>query len=343
MRFLKSAFFGVLLWSMSVFPAPAQDANSPLLQILLMGTGLHNNDWGTQTNANLTKVENAVAGFSSVASGGGGTVTLTNDQARYASFKITGALTSNSTIAFPATARTFNVQNATTGAYTVTINCGAGTTYAVGQGQAAKLFCDGSNIVSATPAASVDAVPIGSVFSFAGAAAPTNYALGDGSAVSRTTYATLFGILGTTYGSGDGSTTFNLPDCRGRVLAGPDGGTGRLNSWALGATGGASSHSVTTGEMPTHNHTATDSGHAHGVTDPGHTHVISNNATPTGSYSVLTPNSPNVSGTAGTASATTGLTVNSSTASISVGNTGSGTAMSLVQPTLVVSCIIRIQ
>jgi len=78
--------------------AIAQDATSSNLQFILMGTGLHPNDWGTQTNANLQKIENAITGYTTVASGGGGTVTLTNDQARYASFKITGALTGGSVI-----------------------------------------------------------------------------------------------------------------------------------------------------------------------------------------------------------------------------------------------------
>jgi len=72
-------------------------------------------------------------------------------------------------------------------------------------------------------------VPTGTVSAFAGSAAPTGYALCDGSAVNRTTQAALFAVIGTTYGSGDGSTTFNLPDLRGRVVAG-------LGESLLGAT-----------------------------------------------------------------------------------------------------------
>lgn len=86
-------------------------------------------------------------------------------------------------------------------------------------------------------------MPAGSVTAFAGSSAPSGWLLCAGQAVSRTTYAALFTVIGTTYGSGDGSTTFNLPDLRGRVVAGLDnmGGSdaGRL-SWAntLGTTGG---------------------------------------------------------------------------------------------------------
>jgi microcystin-dependent protein len=71
------------------------------------------------------------------------------------------------------------------------------------------------------------AIPTGTVSQFAGATAPTGWLICDGSAVSRTTYSTLFGVVGATYGAGDGSTTFNVPDFRGRVPVGqfPSGKT----------------------------------------------------------------------------------------------------------------------
>ncbi|MBN3010378.1 tail fiber protein, partial [Ruthenibacterium lactatiformans] len=65
-------------------------------------------------------------------------------------------------------------------------------------------------------------MPVGCVIPFAGAAAPTGWLLCQGQAISRTTYAQLFSVIGTTYGSGDGKTTFNLPDMRGRVAVGSD-------------------------------------------------------------------------------------------------------------------------
>ena len=74
--------------------------------------------------------------------------------------------------------------------------------------------------------------------------------MADGSAVSRSTYASLYAAIGTTYGAGDGSTTFNLPDLRGRVAVGKNGGT----FGTLGATGGAETHTLTIGQMPKHNH-----------------------------------------------------------------------------------------
>jgi len=73
--------------------------------------------------------------------------------------------------------------------------------------------------------------------------------------VSRTTDAGLFAAIGTTYGAGDGSTTFNLPDCRGRVTAMVDGGTGRLPGYtAVGAAGGEQSHVLTLAELAAHQH-----------------------------------------------------------------------------------------
>lgn len=63
-------------------------------------------------------------------------------------------------------------------------------------------------------------VPTGSLFPYAGSSAPSGYFLCNGTAISRTTYSTLFGVLGVSYGAGDGSTTFNLPDLRGRVPVG---------------------------------------------------------------------------------------------------------------------------
>lgn len=76
-----------------------------------------------------------------------------------------------------------------------------------------------------TVAATTYLVPTGAILPYGGSSAPSNFLLCDGTAVSRSTYATLFGVIGTSYGSGNGSTTFNLPDFRGRTTVGAGTGT----------------------------------------------------------------------------------------------------------------------
>ena len=79
----------------------------------------------------------------------------------------------------------------------------------------------------------------GMLIEWAVATPPGGFLLCDGTTVSRATYADLFALWGTTFGAGDGSTTFGLPDYRGRVSVHPDGGAGRLSAaGAVGATGG---------------------------------------------------------------------------------------------------------
>jgi microcystin-dependent protein len=119
------------------------------------------------------------------------------------------------------------------------------------------LQTDGSGNLSFTPS-----VPAGSVIPYAGSTAPSGWLLSYGQAISRSTYATLFAAIGTTYGVGDGATTFNVPDLRGRLVAGQDdmGGTsadrltgqsGGVDGDTLGASGGAETHTLTAGELPT--------------------------------------------------------------------------------------------
>lgn len=109
-------------------------------------------------------------------------------------------------------------------------------------------------------AQSSDAQPAGIIAPFAGSTVPYGWMLCAGQAVSRTAYPALFAAIGTTYGTGDGSTTFNLPDLRGRVPAGLDNMNGtdaaRLD-WAntLGTTGGEQKHTMTTAELVAHTHT----------------------------------------------------------------------------------------
>ncbi len=91
-------------------------------------------------------------------------------------------------------------------------------------------------------------VPSGAIMQFAGTTAPTGWLICDGSAVSRTTYASLFATIGTSYGAGDGSSTFNLPDLSGKFPLGSNATN------PLGQTGGNASFVLDSANMPTHNH-----------------------------------------------------------------------------------------
>jgi microcystin-dependent protein len=92
-------------------------------------------------------------------------------------------------------------------------------------------------------------IPLGGMIDYTGATAPnSSFILPQFQALSRTTYATYFALVGTTYGAGDGSTTFNAPDLRGRFTAAPDAGVGRLTGAALGV--GAGSQTLATANLP---------------------------------------------------------------------------------------------
>jgi microcystin-dependent protein len=147
--------------------------------------------------------------------------------------------------------------------------------------------------VATTAFVLANANPTGSLIMWTTGTAPTGWLLCAGTAVSRSTYAALFAVIGTTFGVGDGSTTFNLPNYTNRM---PYGTT-------LGATGGSADATVVS-----HTHTAT-------VSDSGHTHGYGGDGTPSVAYSGTGGdtkyNPTNISRT--TQSATTGITVSNST------------------------------
>ena len=94
--------------------------------------------------------------------------------------------------------------------------------------------------------------PAGIIEMYGGSIAPTGYLICDGSAVSRTIYSDLFAAIGTNYGDGDGSTTFNLPNLKGKVPVGLDSNDTDFDT--LGKAGGKKEHKLTIEEMPIHRH-----------------------------------------------------------------------------------------
>ena len=121
------------------------------------------------------------------------------------------------------------------------------------------LQSDGSGNLSFT--ALPQAVPTGSVHMMATTTAPSGYLKCNGAAISRTTYAALFAIIGTTHGAGNGSSTFNVPDLRGEFVRGWDD--------SRGVDSGRSFASSQSDENKQHNHTASST-----ITDPGHFHYV---------------------------------------------------------------------
>jgi microcystin-dependent protein len=169
--------------------------------------------------------------------------------------------------------------------------------------------------IAAIPAPATASIPVGGLLDYAGATEPTGWLFCYGQAVSRTTYADLFTALSTVYGSGDGSTTFNVPDLRGRVSAGQDdmGGTsanrltnqsGGVEGDTLGSSGGAETHTLTIAQLAAHTHSD---------------FYIAGGAAGGGGLESGTFSSP---------------------ASTTTGSAGSGAAHNNVQPTLILNKII---
>jgi microcystin-dependent protein len=204
---------------------------------------------------------------------------------------------------------------------------------------------------TAAAAAGTDYMPAvpGIMYDYAGTSVPSGFLACDGSAVSRATYATLFAAIGTTWGAGDGSTTFNVPDSRRRVTIGAGGAAIAGPANTVGAVGGEETHVLTVAELAAHAHTTTitDTGHAHGNTlnDGGHHHDWGHN-----NQNGAGAGAGNYGGTSGgyadpTSTNTTGITINNAVAATGIGvavnSNGSSTAHNTMQPSMVVTKIIK--
>jgi microcystin-dependent protein len=189
-------------------------------------------------------------------------------------------------------------------------------------------------------------IPVAGGLDFWGSTAPnSSFAFPYGQAISRTTYAALFSLIGTTYGPGlNDGLTFSLPDKRGRVSACMDnmgaGDAQRLihtafvgGRFTLGGTCGNDTHILTVNEIPSHTHpnSLNDQGHSHNISHP------SNNLT--GASGVIVDicfaNGGNVANFGNTQAAGTGISINNAAA-------GGGAAHEIVQPTILCNYIMRV-
>ena len=190
-------------------------------------------------------------------------------------------------------------------------------------------------------------IPLAAGLDFWGTTAPnSSFAFAYGQAISRTTYSGAFALMGTTYGTGDGSTTFNLPDKRGRVSAGKDnmGGTGAgrlqtanggLDGTGLGNGGGADTQTLTLAQLPT-GITSSNSSQAISVTTTQKVLNGPNTGSATAGGTQLTMADP-ASGAEATLLSSTG----NNSISVTSNNTN-GSPHSNVQPTIICNYIIRI-
>jgi len=154
------------------------------------------------------------------------------------------------------------------------------------------LKTDGSGNLSFASIGSGSLVPTASVFALATSTVPSGYLECDGAAVSRTTYADLFAAIGTTYGSGNGASTFNVPNLRGEFIRGWDNGRGVDSGRTLGST--------QSDENKSHNHT---------ITDPGHNHQVNINVYQQGAGPNASTDMANRAGNTTSSTSTTGISL----------------------------------
>jgi len=187
--------------------------------------------------------------------------------------------------------------------------------------------------VSLAPPVQQALFPPGSIMDFAGISAPTGFLLCDGSAVSRTTYSALFTAIGVVWGVGDGSTTFNVPDARGRAAIGAGTGTG-LTTRTVGTQNiGGETQLLTTAQIPAHTHSGTT-----GNDSPDHIHSFTAYAGNLGNQGGLT----RLSDIGGASTVNTGGASARHTHGFTTDNgTGGGTSHNNMQPSIVFNKVIK--
>jgi len=301
--------------------------------------GADSGAWDVPINANFTSIDGMLGGVVSIALTNAN-VTLSKptgsttpgagpSQTQNAVIKFSGTLTGNVVITFPVPGFWFVRNNcAGTGSFYVQLSGGAGNKIGAPPGMHCCVFSDGTDMDY------VNLGQPGEYLDLAGSALPTwmnactvaPYLVCDGTVYNVATYPALGAFLGSSFG-GNGSTTFGVPDLRGRARYAKDnqGGSaanritvagGNFDGTALAGSGGAQNHTQTSSEMPSHTHVAS-------VTDPGHRHTVngwsSGGGGGTGIFGLIST----VTGTASTG------------VSVSNANTGSGNPFTVLSPALI--------
>ena len=357
---------------------------STSLKIQLMANGEDSNTWGTITNTNWNLIEQAVSGIQPITMSNAN-YTLSNlngvsDEARNMVLVVGGTSSVSTTpynqIVAPLVNKFYVITNNTAGGNPITIGGSSGSLITIPNATTVQVYCDGTNFYSAQTASAgnfnvngnetvsgnlsvagtltvaglpAGFSPTGSVTMYAAASAPTGWLLCNGAAVSRTTYAALFAVTGTTFGAGDGSTTFNLPNYTNRMPIGVGSG------YSLASTGGSATTTLSAGNLPSHSHNysgttgGTSNGHTHTINDPGHAHSITtgNSGSYGGPYIQSRGGTEQGGGTNGASTGITGTNGQSSdhthnfSGTTDNGNGLNNTAFSTISPYLGINFIIK--
>ena len=350
------------------------------LALELIGTGDQAGNWGSTTNTNLgTLIEQAISGVVTQSmSDTDQTITIPNGAtgvARNMFIECTGALTAARNLIVPTNKKLYFISNATTGGFAITVKVSGQTGVSVPMGAKVILVMNtaGTDIVVAenymvsptllnatltgtpvAPTATVGtnttqiattafvqaAALTGEIKMWGVSSAPTGYLLCDGTAVSRTTYAALFAVYGTTFGSGNGTTTFNVPNFTNRMPIGAGG------TYSLAATGGSATTTISSSNLPSHTHTfsATTGGmsanttHQHGVLGGAGYHYVADGGQNNGGSG----SNPFSLGSENYGNYTTSQNIDHThSVSGTTDGTGSGTAATTISPYLGVYYIIK--
>lgn len=265
----------------------AADTNTPILGLLLQGTGNNSNAWGTNLNNSvITPLENAVKGCLTISGLTGGAYTLTQANAVYGTIKLQGTLASDLTITVPSTANNWRfINELVTAGFYVLIKVAAQTAVNIPHGKLTEISTDGTTMYRA------DRESVGELFYFGGTTVPGGALECTGATPLRASALDLFAKIGITWGAGNTTTTFTIPDgyTAGKFLR------SRTASVALGTaqTSQNKSHTHTSGTVVT------------GTESADHTHTQQGTFT-SGAMSANASHSHGLNGGAGVPTANTG-------------------------------------
>lgn len=287
----------------------AADTLTASLKLLLQGTGNNQNAWGQNLNDQvITLIDIAIAGFAQISTTGGD-LTLTDNQARYPYINMVGAKTAALNIILPNYSKAYNISNNTTGNFPSFVSMGASKVQ-LPFGVTTRFVCTGTGVFR------VDSEKVGEFFFHAGVTPPNGSFECNGQALSRTDASDLYAVIGTTYGAGDGVTTFNLPNGTN---------TGRfLRSRSSGVAVGTAQASQNKTHTHTGSGTTSDQSADHTHTGSGTTGTESVDHTHTGGGTTSTESALHSHTGSGITSAMTGNATHSHTVS---GGTYGGTSI----------------